>query len=105
MILLRIYIFILYRFDFLKLNKFSYHTISFDNGIIESKVKDNNGNYEAINKIERIIILGYKEPKNINIIDPSGERVLDYTYDNINNVLTIRKPECLIVEEWKITIN
>lgn len=92
-------------YDFIRKNLYFYREISFNNGIIESKIIDINGVYKAINRIERIVILNWKDSNNIKIVDKDGERELSKTYDSKRNVLTIRKPDCLLSEDWKITLN
>jgi len=69
----------------------------------------NGGNFEAENKIERIVLMGIeKKPASITLFTSSNDKVgtsLEFDVDLTTiNTIIIKRPGCHIANDWRVSI-
>ena len=70
-----------------------------------SKGESNQNVFKPTNTIERIVIVGLTSgtPNVVTVTTKSGERNIEFAYDTVTSTLTLRKPDMLVTEDWRIT--
>ncbi|XP_041352622.1 neutral alpha-glucosidase AB-like isoform X2 [Gigantopelta aegis] len=90
-----------------KNREYIHRGLIFENNQLESKNFDRNSKYTTKEWIEKIVIAGFKKtPNKIFLKKSDGSTIeLGHSFNSENKVLTIRKPDVNISEDWRITIN
>ena len=59
----------------------------------------------ALATVERVVIQGIKNaPKSVVLVKSGGKFSLTFTFDSEKNILTVKKPDCSIRDDWKILL-
>jgi alpha 1,3-glucosidase len=85
--------------------KFLYIEFVFENNRLSGHVK-NAPKFETKSWLERVMIMGFEaEPKSVKVVTPlEGEQNLEFWFNDVTKVLTIRKPGVNIAGEFEIQI-
>nr|AQW43007.1 aNeutral alpha-glucosidase AB [Nilaparvata lugens] len=94
-------------FQFLYKKKSLFISLAFENLELSSKFIHKGHHYDTKSKVERVVIVN--APPSITRARATRLKAgqvtdLETSYDS-NNILTIRKPDLLMSEEWKITLH
>lgn len=87
-------------------NKFYYRQFAFDKNIIQSRLVEGSLTFKTDEWIERIVIFSITKPNSLSLRDDtsSEKRRLEFEYEDIGKILTIRKPAVNANHDWTITI-
>ncbi|KAL6077361.1 Glucan 1,3-alpha-glucosidase [Balamuthia mandrillaris] len=94
-------------YDYLR-GEFHRRKFTFDQTTLRSEaITDNNlPEKELTNRIERIVVMGLrKTPESVKIRCQGGEeRDVEFEYDGAKGVLTVRRPDCLMRNDWTMSM-
>jgi mannosyl-oligosaccharide alpha-1,3-glucosidase len=70
-----------------------------------SQGDSNSNNFSPTNTVERIVIVGLSSaPTSATVTTKSGERSLEFAFDATTQTLTLRKPDMLVSEDWRVAL-
>jgi alpha 1,3-glucosidase len=93
-------------FNYQKNKEFIYREFHFENNSLKSNNLDLSSNYKTRSWLERVIIYGYdKQPKSVKIEHAGQSTSLEFTFDNDNKILLVRKPTVTMNLDWSILID
>ncbi|KAK8802033.1 hypothetical protein WA158_006428 [Blastocystis sp. Blastoise] len=82
--------------------QYAYIHYELNNGVLISKRISGNDDYSVSNTIERIVIYSNTIPSYIELTVDGSLQSLEFSYDNVHHVITIRKPNVHITDNWAI---